>query len=881
MKRATTIACLISVLAVAAASAQVAPVWNHYLWNGLAWNPAFAGSQELVNVSTYYRRQWVGIDQGPSTALVSVHGPLANARMALGGQLVHDRIGPIRRTGLEGSYAWRTPVGPGMLALGLHGGIALEQAAFSDLDAAGDGDPAFQVNDPGAWDWATGVGAFYSDRRLLFGVSAMDLAGDPAFYAGGGMMIRPLESWGLRPAAFVRMSESLPVLADLSLHVLVLDAVWVGGTWRTNNAGAFQVEYRLEQESAFGANEWGLGYGYQLAAPDVRALAGGTHELFFTFRFPPRPDPRNRSPVLLMRARGFLILALCTLVGAACAQPAQVGQRAERERARGDRLYALDHLAGAIKFYGRFLQRQYDAEVCARMADCHRQRGEYEDAEHWYAQAVASDALDPVHYRRYAEVLRSNGKGEQARGWFERYDRFAADPGPWAEGYALEARFRAQAPEYRIAPVDLNGPASEIAPAFFGEHLIFASDRSADDGRISPRSGRSYYDLYLVRSVDGQSFLPAGRVRGAINSPFHDVGFAWDAGTGTVWFTRTASRGGKRLRDAKGAVRPAIYQARVRGQKVRGVERFAYAKRAFTTAHPALSPDGNRLYFSSDRPGGHGGLDLWYSDRGPLGWEEPVNLGAGVNTAGDEVFPTCAGPDRLYFSSDGHPGLGGLDLFTVDRSAGSWDEVENLGPPVNSPRDDFGIVVRNNQGYFCSDRPGGAGRDDVYAFERIRVEVEVEVRDATTDLPIGTASVELVTADSANRIRSTDSRGTVRFGLAPGKTFYLIVGKAGFERQVISATLNRENFRIRLDPQVAEAPPVEPASSWRVRVGRFRDPDLARLRELEAVGPWYEEPVEGLRAFYVGPFADRSGAETALDRIRAMGFPDAYVEAIR
>ena len=178
-------------------------------------------------------------------------------------------------------------------------------------------------------------------------------------------------------------------------------------------------------------------------------------------------------------------------------------------------------------------------------------------------------------------------------------------------------------------------------------------------------------------------------------------------------------------------------------------------------AHPSLTADGDRLYFASDMPGGFGGMDLYYSDLESGRWGPPTNLGPAINTEGHEIFPYYGPNNRLYFSSDGHIGLGGLDIFyIVDKGEGEWSSPENMGFPLNTTSDDFGVIFNEEGtcGFFSSDRDGGSGRDDVYSFVKTATPVEILVFDEDTKLPLEGATV---VNDCTGETLTTDAEGKI------------------------------------------------------------------------------------------------------------------------
>ncbi|MBI1192354.1 MAG: hypothetical protein GC205_04175 [Bacteroidetes bacterium] len=614
---------------------------------------------------------------------------------------------------------------------------------------------------------------------------------------------------------------------------------------------------------------------------------------FFNWR-PVRWHPACTGPASLLF--GLLLVLL-----APCGHSLQA-QKPDRDLVRAEKLYAIGRYHAAIPYYERSLQRAYDAVNCARLAGCYHRQGAYLLAEHWYKQAVLADALPPEYFKQYAEVLRNNGKADQALEWFERYDRYAGNKGAHKASYALSAEEDVLPQEYRVALLDGNTSASEIVPVAYQGHLVFASNRGGGNaGSRSPQDGAPYYDLYITPLDESERTSPPARIRGAIHSAWHDAGFSPDPATGDIWFTRTSSNGGKRVRDGQGVVHTALYTAHWKRDKLKAVKRFAKINRQYTAAHPSLTPDGLRLYFAANLQDGYGGMDIWYCDRteqnGTYAWSDPVNAGSRINTPGDEVFPFAPRLDRLYFASDGHPGIGGLDIFQVDFSGGSWEAVRHLPAPVNSPRDDFGVYVRNNQGFFSSDRIGGMGGDDLYAFERIRVRAGVYVLNLESGQPISGARVEWITDGQNNRQTTTDARGFAFADLPPGVDYYFNIQKSGFYELVFTETRNKELFTAGLKPLIEPTPQPDPSElaapagsgldqnnsdaqlRYRIRIGVYRKPNMEKLSPLETIAPLFSVPgANSVSAFYIGPFFNAEEAQEALIRVRELRFTDAILE---
>ena len=291
-----------------------------------------------------------------------------------------------------------------------------------------------------------------------------------------------------------------------------------------------------------------------------------------------------------------------------------------------------------------------------------------------------------------------------------------------------------------IETVPINSRYSDYAPVLYGENkLLFTSDRSGSQGEESYKwTGNKFSDLFVA---DLNSFevspLPA-----PINTVSNEGSTTFNRDQTTMIFTRCESI--ERFED--GYCR--LFESSKDGDAWTIAQPIAFQQPKINYMHPSLSPDGSTLYFVSDDEGGWGGFDIYYSERNPDGWDEPRILGRGVNSDGNEKFP-YATEDALYFASDYHPGLGGLDIFKVRKTGPrSWTVAENLKAPINSGKDDFGIVLvdlKNNtdstllsKGYFSSARAGGAGMDDIFSFEmRPPPEPEVpEIIDTVEAAPI-------------------------------------------------------------------------------------------------------------------------------------------------
>ena len=249
------------------------------------------------------------------------------------------------------------------------------------------------------------------------------------------------------------------------------------------------------------------------------------------------------------------------------------------------------------------------------------------------------------------------------------------------------------------------------------------------------------------------SFDKPKAMKGDVNEGYHDGVATFSTPTKTMFFTRTS-----REKSEEGEIKQLkIYSAKGDTDNWEDTEELNFNNKEFSTCHPTLSTDGQRLYFSSDRPGGFGGMDLYVSQKIGSKWADPVNLGPTVNTSGNEIFPFVDARDKLFFASNGHKGLGGLDIFVVEKSdntdENSFADRKNLGKPFNSKKDDFGFYINESEtgGYLSSNRPGGAGADDIYEWKKTE---KSKKNDIDPFDPNPNNSNEIVNASGTSQIKS-------------------------------------------------------------------------------------------------------------------------------
>ncbi|MCB0559032.1 MAG: PD40 domain-containing protein [Lewinellaceae bacterium] len=314
---------------------------------------------------------------------------------------------------------------------------------------------------------------------------------------------------------------------------------------------------------------------------------------------------------------------------------------------------------------------------------------------------------------------------------------------------------------------EINTSALEFSPVFYGNGIVFVSSRRKE-GPVDEQIGETFFELFYAELDPNGIPLKPESFSLRINSQLHEGPVSFNRDGDMMYFTRNNLIQGVQKADSKGRVGMKIYQA-TRGQfDWENVRELSFNSDEYSCMHPSLSPDGNKLYFASNRPGGQGKLDIWVAFNQNGQWSEPVNMGPQINTDGNEAFPFIHESGTLFFASDEHKGYGALDLFMIDVGKPEWGEVINLGEPFNSKSDDLGIILNpdGNIGYFSSDRQGGNGKDDIYMFEAPNgiqgiqfpklSNIVVTVYDENTGRPLPGASIWIYEKTTSGSVKGDE-----------------------------------------------------------------------------------------------------------------------------
>jgi len=360
-------------------------------------------------------------------------------------------------------------------------------------------------------------------------------------------------------------------------------------------------------------------------------------------------------------------------------------------------------------------------EAMEHMANGYRLNHDTQNAEKWYAQIVDS-ASEPTVNLYYAQALHSNGKLDKAREYYLKYDAMMGrnnDKRGMLLAQAIDRIYEFEA-ENEIEVENawaINSNMLDFSPAFHNGGVVFVSNRKAEmPGRKKDLWTGDDYNTLFASEPDKDGKLSKPELFSLnLADKFHEGPVSFSKSADQVFFTRNLTKKSKN-KEYVLKIYTAFNNSGVWGEQ----SQLDLGDGDSNDAHPTLSPDGQKLYFASDRDGGEGGMDLWVSTFEGGSWTAPENLGPNINTPGNELFPFIYDDGTLYFASDGWGGLGGLDNFYVEKNeSNGWSNPANLDKPFNSNKDDFGYILNTTgtEGYFTSAREDGLGKDDIYRFK--------------------------------------------------------------------------------------------------------------------------------------------------------------------
>ena len=457
-----------------------------------------------------------------------------------------------------------------------------------------------------------------------------------------------------------------------------------------------------------------------------------------------------------------------------------------------DKLYNRLEYVDAAKEYLKLVENgKADGYVYKQLADTYYNMFNTTEAVKWYAKATETPQ-DAETYYRYAQMLKGNGKYEEANKQMQKFAA-AAPNDDRAKVFKANPNYIPslldKAKMYNVNSLEVSGDKSDFGAVLYDNSLYFTSARNTARKSYG-WTDEPFLDIYKADyNADGTITNVIGV--STLNSKYHDGSLTMSADGNTVYFSSESFRESSFEKDKANKLklgRNNLFKATKNGDSWVDITSLPFNSKEFSTSNPSLSRDGKTLYFSSDRPGSLGGIDIWKVAVNADGtYGEPQNLGNKVNTEGNESFPFIADDNKtLFFASSGRQGFGGLDVFQIDLTGG---EASNLGKPVNTEKDDFAFTFNESKkvGFLSSNRNGN---DDIFgAIPVCGVDVLTVVTDAKTGAILSNASVSILD-DKRNVIKTemSNAKGEVKYRVECDKPYVVQASKDGYEGNTFAVT---------------------------------------------------------------------------------------------
>lgn len=420
------------------------------------------------------------------------------------------------------------------------------------------------------------------------------------------------------------------------------------------------------------------------------------------------------------------------------------------------------------------------AEVYAKIGECYYQTQNYKEAEEWFKKAADGGYSSGTFFLHYGDVKMYNGGYDEASKLFEKAKAADSTLIRLADIRIRSSNTAAQKEELPSIILhtnlkEVNTPMGEYGIGLMGQRLIITSTRIESGDKTDKTTGQGFARLYYT-SNQNDAWKVDGKLPESVNTAYNNGTFSYHDLSKTGYYTQCNGT------DGKGKT-CKIYSTQYdpSANTWSKPEELTFNSNDYNCSQPAISADGNVLYFSSDKPGGYGKKDLYKSIKGVSRlWGDPINLGKEINTPGDDVFPSVSGDSVFVYSSDGREGLGGLDLYKAVMLKGMPKNPQWMEMPFNSAGDDFNLVYGQSklEGFYCSNRVGGFGSDDVYAFmmdPRYKT-VSGYLREDKTGLPVANAKVVLSGTDGSTLEAFTDNTGRYKLTNTNPEVGYRVLG---------------------------------------------------------------------------------------------------------
>ncbi|MEM7163528.1 MAG: OmpA family protein [Bacteroidota bacterium] len=457
----------------------------------------------------------------------------------------------------------------------------------------------------------------------------------------------------------------------------------------------------------------------------------------------------------------------------------------------GDSDFDNLHYADAIENYKKAVEKdENNFEAVKMLAKSYQMTHNYAQAKEHYAQYIASGNAAPEDKLNYAKMLMA--ADDHANAELQLREYLQTNTSDKVAQALLEACqfiefFKEDTALYKIEKLPIFTNVSMFSPTPYKDGLVYTAERISEGAAQNPWTNNSYYDIYYSAKSEG-SWGTQIPLDSKINGKYHEGPISFNEDGTKAIFTRSYNTNDNRKmgKDEDDYNNLFLYEMSYIEGEWTNIKSLPFNNESYSCMHPSLSPDGQMLFFASDMPGGMGKNDIYISTHNGLQWTNPVNLGDEVNSLEDEVFPVIRG-DELYFASNGHPSIGGLDIFKSRFEDDNWKKPKNLNYPINSTSDDFSMILErgDTSGYFSSNREGV---DRIYEFVKKpsgRVYIDGVARAEETGETLSNVKVTLKNNVTGEVIREivTDEDGKFEFVLLPERIYRIDGQKEGFFRE--------------------------------------------------------------------------------------------------
>ncbi len=475
-----------------------------------------------------------------------------------------------------------------------------------------------------------------------------------------------------------------------------------------------------------------------------------------------------------------------------------------QHRQADKKYYSLSYIK-AIEKYEKVVTRGFSPDSLRRnLAISYYKINETVKSEELLRELAERNDANEADIYYYAQSLKYNKKYEEADKWIEKYHKLKNEDRRGELQHEAEPVIREilSNEKYKIEPVYFNSEYSDFGAVIVEGKVIFTSGRN-DQAIIQyeyPWKGRPYLDLYSADLEKPALYKEADILSKGINSRFHDGPASYSPDNQEVFITRNGFKHGMPKYSEKKENHFMLYTAKRTEKGWEEMKELPFNSKEYSCGHPSISADNRILYFASDMPGGYGGSDIYYSERNNDGWSAPVNMGQDINTEGDEMFPYISSTDELYFVSNGHLGLGGLDIFLAEKNGDNTYTIVNMGYPLNSSSDDFSFYLAQSEqdGYFASNREGGKGDDDIYKFTMLEKPTSSISFIGTTVKKVSgevlpNTDVVIKDKDGSELFRGkSDENGKVKIEVKPGKSYEITASRPTYTDLAVDIFADKE-----------------------------------------------------------------------------------------